>query len=82
MTAAQWRLLLRRAEQCDAEAQWEVAERHFDGCKDQSGRILVNRSFRKGFEWLQRSGGLRQGPPQGFGLAEEGFPWNRQLCCH
>lgn len=55
MTAAQWRLLLRRAEQCDAEAQWEVAERHFDGCKDQSGRILVNRSFRKGFEWLQRS---------------------------
>jgi uncharacterized protein len=55
MTGAAWKRLLRRAELADAEAQWEVAERHFDGCTDRSGKILVNRSPRKGREWLQRA---------------------------
>jgi len=55
MTAAQWGRLLRRARQGDAEAQWAVADAHFEGCKDKSGRTVVNQSFRKGCEWLQRS---------------------------
>jgi TPR repeat protein len=54
-TAAEWRGLLGRAEQGDAEAQWEVAERYFDGCKGKSGRIVVKRSPSKGREWLQRA---------------------------
>lgn len=60
MIAAEWGRLLHRAKEGDAEAQWEVAERYFDGCKNGSGRVLVNRSPRKGFEWLQRAveGGL------------------------
>ena len=64
MTAAEWKEMLGRAKQGDAEAQWGVADRYFDGCKDKdkSGRILVNRSLAKGSEWLRRAaeGGLAE----------------------
>jgi TPR repeat protein len=55
MTVAEWNHLLSRAKQGDAEAQWEVADRYFEGCKDESGRTLVNQSSRRGREWLQRA---------------------------
>lgn len=62
MAAAEWKEMLGRAKQGDAEAQWGVADRYFDGCKDKTGRSLVNRSLAKGSEWLQRAaeGGLAE----------------------
>jgi hypothetical protein len=55
MGAAEWKALLARAKQGDAEAEWEVAERYDDGCKDKAGKIPVRRSARKRAAWLQRS---------------------------
>ncbi len=55
MTVAEWKALLAKAEQGDAEAEWEVAERFEDGCKDKKGEILVKRSARKAAEWLRRA---------------------------
>lgn len=55
MKASEWNDLLSRAEQGNAEAQWRVAELHFDGCKDESGSVLVKRSTRMGRAWLRRA---------------------------
>jgi hypothetical protein len=55
MTAAEWKTLLARAEQGDAEAEWEVAGRYDDGCKKRSGKILVERSARKAATWFRRA---------------------------
>lgn len=55
MTSAEWKGLLARANQGDAEAEWEVAERYSDGCRDRSGKILVRYSARKAAEWFRRS---------------------------
>lgn len=55
MKASDWDDLLGRAKQGDGEAQWRVAELHFDGCKNESGSMLVKRSPRMGREWLQRA---------------------------
>ena len=64
MTVKEWKSYRDRARQGDAEAQWEVAGRYFDGCKDRSGRIVVKRSMRKGIEWLRRAAENGSAPAQ------------------
>jgi hypothetical protein len=55
MSVSEWQALLARATQGDPEAEWEVAGRYEDGCKDDKGRILVRRSARKAAEWTRRA---------------------------
>ncbi len=55
MSPAEWKALLDKAKQGNPEAEWEVAGRFEDGCKDKNGRILVRRSKRKFAEWLRRA---------------------------
>jgi TPR repeat protein len=54
-SAAEWKALLARATQGDAEAELEVAVYYKYGCKDRRGRILVRRSSGKSLAWLRRS---------------------------
>jgi TPR repeat protein len=53
MSASEWRALLARAKQSDPEAEWEVADRYGDGCKNHSGKILVERSRKKAAQWFR-----------------------------
>ena len=55
MSASQWQALLSRAKQGDPEAEWEVADRYGDGCKNQRGKIIVNRSRTKAAQWFRRA---------------------------
>jgi len=55
MSASGWRTLLARAKQGDPEAEWEVADRYGEGCKNHSGKILVKRSRKKAALWLRRA---------------------------
>lgn len=55
MSASDWRTLLARAKRGDPEAEWEVADRYADGCKDQRGRIILRRSSKKAAEWFRRA---------------------------
>jgi tetratricopeptide (TPR) repeat protein len=55
MSASEWQALLARAKHGNPEAEWEVAERFENGCKDKRGKILVRRSHRKAAEWLRRA---------------------------
>src|SRR5579864_8003181 len=55
MSVAEWKALLAKARQGNAEAEWEVAGRFADGCKDKKGKILVRRSARRAAEWLRRA---------------------------
>jgi TPR repeat protein len=55
MTSVEWKDLLAKAKRGNAEAEWGVAERYSDGCKDQTGRVLVRISSRKAAEWYRRS---------------------------
>lgn len=55
MSVAEWKALLTKDKQGDAEAEWEVSGRFEDGCKDRKGKILVKRSARKAAEWLRRA---------------------------
>jgi uncharacterized protein len=55
MSVAEWQALLAKAERGDPEAEWGVAGRFEDGCKDKKGKILVRRSARKAAEWLRRA---------------------------
>jgi len=43
----EWRSLLARAKNGDREAEWEVADRYADGCKDKRGNIIVRQSAAK-----------------------------------
>jgi uncharacterized protein len=54
-TLLEWKALLSRAEQGDAEAECNVAALYEDGCKTQSGKILVMRSSRKALQWYRRA---------------------------
>ncbi len=54
-SVSEWRDLLQRANQCDPEAEWEVADRYADGCKDQNGRRVVKRSRTKAVMWFRRA---------------------------
>jgi uncharacterized protein len=64
MSASQWRVLLARAKRGDAEAEWEVADRYGDGCKDRRGKIIVKRSRRKAAQWFRRAAEHGVGPAQ------------------
>ena len=55
MSLSEWQALLTRAKRGDSEAEWEVADRFGDGCKDHRGRILVRRSPRKAAVWFRRA---------------------------
>jgi TPR repeat protein len=55
MSVAEWEALLAKAKEGNAEAEWGVAGRFEDGCKDKKGKILVRRSARKAAEWLRRA---------------------------
>lgn len=55
MSRAEWEALLDRAKQGNPEAEWAVAERFEDECKDKKGKILVGRSAQKAAEWLRRA---------------------------
>ena len=57
-SVGEWRRLLARAEDGDAEAQSDVAAMYDDGCMNRSGRILVRRSARKTVEWYRRAAEL------------------------
>lgn len=52
---SEWHALLGRAKQGDPTAEWEIAERYADGCKDKAGRVVVRRSARREAEWLRRA---------------------------
>lgn len=64
MSASEWRALLARAKQGDPEAEWEVADRYGDGCKNHSGKILVKRSRKKAAQWFRRAAEHGLGPAQ------------------
>jgi len=55
MAATEWKALLAKASQGDAETELRVAEIYSDGCKDRRGRILVRISSRKAVEWYRRA---------------------------
>lgn len=61
MSASKWQALLARAKRGDPEAEWEVADRYGDGCKNHAGRIVVRRSRRTAAKWFRRAAehGLR-----------------------
>lgn len=55
MSASKWQALLARAKRGDPEAEWEVADRYGDGCKNHAGKVVVRRSRRKAAEWFRRA---------------------------
>jgi hypothetical protein len=52
-TASEWQSLLVRAKNGDPEAQWEVADKYADGCKDKRGKVIVRRSAAKAAQWFR-----------------------------
>jgi TPR repeat protein len=55
MSVPEWQALLARAKRGEPEAEWEVADRYGEGCKNHSGKIVVRRSRRKAAEWFRRA---------------------------
>jgi uncharacterized protein len=55
MSASEWQALLAQAKRGDPEAEWGIADRYGDGCKDNKGRILIRRSARRAVQWLRRA---------------------------
>ncbi len=54
-SASEWRSLLTRARNGDPEAEWGVADRYEEGCKDERGKVIVRRSAAKATQWLRRA---------------------------
>jgi len=52
---SEWKDLLVRAKRGDPAAEWEVADRFSDGCRDEHGKVVVRRSPSKAAEWFRRS---------------------------
>ena len=63
-SASEWQSLLARARDGDREAEWEVADRYADGCKDKRGKIIAKRSAAKAVKWLRRAAEHGCGPAQ------------------
>lgn len=55
MSARDWQALLTRAKLGNPEAEWEVADRYGEGCRNSDGRVLVRRSPAKAIQWLRRA---------------------------
>src|SRR5215470_5890833 len=54
-SVSEWQSLLARARNGDRDAEWEIAERYADGCKDKRGRVIVRRSAVKAAQWFRRA---------------------------
>jgi uncharacterized protein len=54
-SVTEWQSLLARARNGDREAEWEVADRYADGCKDKRGKVIVRRSATKAAQWFRRA---------------------------
>jgi uncharacterized protein len=54
-SAVEWRSLLAQAENGDREAEWGVADRYADGCKDKRGKVIVSQSPAKAAQWFRRA---------------------------
>ncbi len=63
-SVSEWQSLLARARSGDREAEWEVADRYADGCKDKRGKVIVRRSTAKAAQWLRRAAERGSGPAQ------------------
>jgi hypothetical protein len=55
MSATEWKALLAKASQDDAEAEYRIAGVYSDGCKDRHGKIVVHISPRMAVKWNRRS---------------------------
>jgi hypothetical protein len=64
MSASEWRFLLSQGKSGDREAEWEVADRYAEGCKDNRGKIIVRRSASKAVQWFRRAAEQGSGPAQ------------------
>lgn len=64
MSESEWQTLLGKAQEGDPEAQWEVADRYHDGCKDEKGDVLVEASAQKAAEWFRKSAEAGYAPAQ------------------
>jgi uncharacterized protein len=64
MSVSEWRSLLARAKNGDREAEWGVADRYADGCKDKRGKVIVRRSPAKAAQWFRRAAEHGSGPAQ------------------
>jgi len=58
MSIVDWAALLQKAEDGDPDAQWEVADRFYNGCRDERGDVLVEASSEKAVEWFRKSAEL------------------------
>jgi uncharacterized protein len=54
-SVSEWQSLLARARNGDREAEWGVADRYADGCKDKRGKVIVRRSAAKAASWFRRA---------------------------
>jgi uncharacterized protein len=63
-SVSEWQSLLARAKKGDREAEWEVADRYAEGCKDKRGKIIVRRSAGKAAQWFRRAAEHGSGPAQ------------------
>jgi TPR repeat protein len=61
---SEWQSVLVRAANGDREAEWEVADRYADGCKDKRGKVIVRRSAAKAAQWFRRAAEHGSGPAQ------------------
>lgn len=64
MSVTEWETLLQKAEDGDMEAQWEVADRYHDGCRDDNGDVLVKASSANAVEWFRKSAEAGYAPAQ------------------
>ena len=65
-TVSEWQSLLARARNGDREAEWGVADRYADGCKDKRGKVIVRRSAVKAAQWFRRAAEHGCGPAQNY----------------
>ena len=63
-SASEWQSLLARARNGDPEAEWGVADRYADGCKDKRGKVIVRRSAAKAARWFRRAAEHGSAPAQ------------------
>jgi uncharacterized protein len=64
MSVQAWRTLLAQAKLGNPEAEWEVADRYADGCRDRRGTVIVKRSPKKAAKWFRRAAEHGYAPAQ------------------
>jgi TPR repeat protein len=63
-SVSEWQSLLARAKNGDREAEWGVADRYADGCKDNRGKVILRRSPAKAAQWFRRAAEHGSAPAQ------------------